>query len=31
VVICRGDKREFLVVQPLEDWLKMAKAELPDR
>jgi hypothetical protein len=31
VVICRGDKREFLVVQPLEDWLKMAKAELPER
>jgi len=31
VVICRGDKREHLVVQPLDDWLKMAKHELPDR
>lgn len=31
VVICRGDKREFLVIQRLEDWMKMAKKELPDR
>jgi hypothetical protein len=31
VVVCRGDKREFLVIQRLEDWLKMAHKELPDR
>ena len=31
VVVCRGDKREFLVIQPLEDWLIMAKKELPER
>lgn len=31
VVICRGDKREFLVIQRLDDWMKMAKKELPDR
>jgi hypothetical protein len=31
VVVCRGDKREFLVIQRLEDWMKMAKRELPDR
>jgi hypothetical protein len=31
VVVCRGDKREFLVIQPLEDWLRMAKKELPER
>ena len=31
VVVCRGDKREFLVIQRLEDWMKMAKKELPDR
>jgi len=31
VVVCRGDKREFLVIQPLEDWLSMAKKELPER
>jgi hypothetical protein len=31
VVICRGDKREFLVIQSLDDWMKMAKHELPDR
>ena len=31
VVICRGDKREFLVIQRLDDWMQMAKKELPDR
>jgi hypothetical protein len=31
VVICRGDKREFLVIQPLDEWLKLAKKELPER
>ena len=31
VVVWRGDKREFLVIQRLEDWMKMAKKELPDR
>ncbi len=31
VVVCRGDKREFLVIQRLDDWMKMAKHELPDR
>lgn len=31
VVVCRADKREFLVIQPLEDWLRMAKKELPER
>lgn len=31
IVVCRGDKREFLVIQPFEDWLKMAKEELPER
>lgn len=31
VVICRADKREFLVIQRLDDWLKMAAKELPER
>jgi hypothetical protein len=31
VVVCRGDKRELVVVQPLDDWLKLAKHELPER
>lgn len=31
VVVCRGDKREFLVIQRLDDWLKMAAKELPGR
>lgn len=30
-VVCRGDKREFLVIQRLDDWLAMAKKELPQR
>lgn len=31
VVVCRGDKKEFLVVQPFEDWLRMTKDRLPER
>lgn len=31
VVVCRGDKREFLVVQRLDDWLDLVKPQLPDR
>lgn len=31
VVVCRADKREFLVIQRLDEWLKMAKGELPER
>lgn len=31
VVVCRADKKQFLVIQPLEDWLKMAAKELPQR
>jgi hypothetical protein len=31
VVIARGDHKGFVVIQPLEDWLEMAKRELPER
>jgi len=31
VVIARGDHKGFVVIQPLEDWLAMAKRELPER
>ena len=31
VVVCRGDKREFLVIQRFDDWLRMARKELPER
>jgi len=31
VVVCRGDKREFLVIQRLDDWLDLVKPQLPDR
>ena len=30
-VVCRGDKREFLVIQRLDDWLKLVKPQLPER
>ncbi len=30
-VVCRGDKREFLVIQRLDDWLNLVKPQLPER
>lgn len=30
-VVCRGDKREFLVIQRLDDWLELVKPQLPER
>lgn len=30
-VVCRADKREFLVIQRLDDWLDLVKPQLPDR
>jgi len=30
-VVCRGDKRELLVIQRLDDWLDLVKPQLPDR
>jgi hypothetical protein len=29
--VCRGDKREFLVIQRLDDWLNLVKPQLPER
>ena len=30
-VVCRGDKRAFLVIQRLDDWLDLVKPQLPER
>jgi hypothetical protein len=30
-VVCRGDAREFLVIQRLDEWLKLVKPHLPER
>lgn len=30
-VVCRADKREFLVIQRLDDWLDLVKPQLPER
>ena len=30
-VVARGDKREFVVIQRLDDWLELVKPNLPQR